>query len=199
MRLTLLPEAARRLDIQTVPVREGPVAATRRFGGEVISVHADRGTAIVQVYLTEDDAKSVRREEPAFVLPLARETKPFRVRAAAMLTDAYGLSGPFGATQYEVSNAHLGLVTLQLVFVEVPVSGSGEHRTIIPYGAVMYDPHGDAWVYTNPEPLVFIRQPIQIDTIAGDDVILRDGPATGTAVVTVGAAELYGAERGVGK
>lgn len=199
MRLTLRPEAAKRLDLTTVPVREGPVVATRRFGGEVISVHADGGTAIVQVYLTENDAKSVRRDEPAFVLPLGRDSRPFRVRAAARLVDSYDLSDSFGATQYEVSNAHLGLVHLQLVFVEVPVSGSGEQRTIIPYAAVMYDSQGDTWAYASPEPLVFLREPITIDTIAGDDVILKDGPPAGTAVVTVGAAELYGAERGVGK
>jgi hypothetical protein len=29
-------------------------------------------------------------------------------------------------------------------------------------------------------------------------VVLSNGPATGTAVVTVGAAELYGTETGVG-
>lgn len=58
---------------------------------------------------------------------------------------------------------------------------------------------GETWAYTNPEPLVFIRQSIIIDFIEGDLAVLSEGPATGTAVVTVGAAELYGAEVGVSK
>jgi hypothetical protein len=62
----------------------------------------------------------------------------------------------------------------------------------------MYGPHGETWVYTNPEPLTFIREPIAIDYIDGDQVVLSDGPSPGTKVVTVAVAELYGTETGVG-
>jgi hypothetical protein len=71
-------------------------------------------------------------------------------------------------------------------------------HTIIPYAAVLYDVTGSTFAYTNPEPLVYVRAPIEIDSIAGDDALLTDGPPVGTAVVTVGAAELFGAELGVG-
>jgi hypothetical protein len=54
-------------------------------------------------------------------------------------------------------------------------------------------------VYTNPEPLVFLRSPITIDYIDGDLAVLSEGPAVGTAVVTLGAAELFGTETGVSK
>ena len=37
----------------------------------------------------------------------------------------------------------------------------------IPYAAVLYDPTGDTWAYTNPEPLVFVRAPIDRDPIDG--------------------------------
>ena len=72
-------------------------------------------------------------------------------------------------------------------------------QKVIPYAAVLYDVQGDAWTYVSPEPLVFVREPIVIDSIQGDRVFLSDGPELGTAVVTVGAAELYGAELGVSK
>jgi hypothetical protein len=85
------------------------------------------------------------------------------------------------------------------VFVQVSLAGSGAQRKIIPYGAVLYDAHGDTWTYTSPEAMVFVRHAIAIDYIEGDLAILTDGPATGTLVVTSGAAELYGAEFGVGK
>lgn len=76
---------------------------------------------------------------------------------------------------------------------------SGKQREVIPYAAVLYDPQGDTWVFTNPEPLVFVRQPIKIDYIENDRAVLLAGPPSGTAVVTVGAAELFGAEIGVGE
>jgi hypothetical protein len=55
------------------------------------------------------------------------------------------------------------------------------------------------WVYTSPDPLVFVRHPIVIDREHGGRAYLSDGPAVGTNVVTLGAAELLGAETGIGK
>jgi hypothetical protein len=69
---------------------------------------------------------------------------------------------------------------------------------VVPSAAVLVDPGGDLWVYTNPAPLVFIRHGISIEHEEGGEAFLSDGPPPGTEVVTVGAAELYGAEFGVG-
>jgi hypothetical protein len=68
---------------------------------------------------------------------------------------------------------------------------------VIPYASLFYGPTGDTWTYTNPEPLTFERAPIEIDHIDGNRVFLSDGPSSGTAVVTRGAAELFGVETGV--
>jgi hypothetical protein len=76
--------------------------------------------------------------------------------------------------------------------------GNGKKK-IVPYSSVIYDIHGQAWVYVSPQPLVFYRQPITIDFIEGDKVVLIEGPPTGTKVVMTGVAELYGAEKGIGK
>jgi hypothetical protein len=65
-------------------------------------------------------------------------------------------------------------------------------------GAVLVDPDGDFWVYTNPEPLVFVRHVIRIDYEEGGKAYISAGPRPGTKVVTVGVAELYGAEFGIG-
>jgi hypothetical protein len=75
-----------------------------------------------------------------------------------------------------------------------PVAG----RLTMPYAAVLYDASGTTWTYTNPEPEVFVRKKITIDTIQGGVATLSDGPTVGTAVVVVGATELYGTEFGVG-
>lgn len=74
----------------------------------------------------------------------------------------------------------------------------GAKRKVVPYAAVLYDPRGETWVYTSPEPLVFVRHRIHIEYIRGDRAVLSQGPPTGTAVVTVGAAELFGAEFEIG-
>ncbi len=75
----------------------------------------------------------------------------------------------------------------------------GKQRRVIPYAAVLYDPEGATWAFTNPKPLLFVRQAIKVDYIVGELAVLLEGPPSGTAVVTVGAAELFGAEIGVGE
>lgn len=71
--------------------------------------------------------------------------------------------------------------------------------TTIPYAAVIYDTEGNTWIYTSPEPLTFVRAPIAIDHIDGDQAILSEGLDSATSVVTLGVSELYGAETGVSK
>jgi hypothetical protein len=84
-----------------------------------------------------------------------------------------------------------------------PVTDAGqtlptpESRKIIPYSAVIYDLAGQSWAYVNTEPRTYVRQPVTIDYSKGQVTVLKDGPAVGTSVVSVGAAELFGAETGV--
>jgi hypothetical protein len=72
-------------------------------------------------------------------------------------------------------------------------------KKVVPYIAVFYDAKGGSWVYTVTQPLTFLRQRVVIERVTGSDAVLSDGPAVGTAVVTKGVSELYGAETGVGK
>ena len=85
---------------------------------------------------------------------------------------------------------HIGIET-------TPVEPRGSNL-VVPYGAVYIDPHGEFWVYTNPEPLVYVRAPIEIVAETSTEAILADGPPAGTPVVTVGVPELYGAEKEFG-
>jgi hypothetical protein len=77
---------------------------------------------------------------------------------------------------------------------EIRASG---RLTSLPYAALIYNEEGDTYTYVSPKPLVYVREPIDVDRISGDRVLLRHGPPTGTAVVTTGAAEVYSAEFGV--
>ena len=72
-------------------------------------------------------------------------------------------------------------------------------QTSVPYSALMYVPTGETHVYTSPAPRTFVRAAVTVDSIQGDLVVLNEGPAAGTEVVSIGAAELFGTELGVGK
>ncbi|KRE55791.1 hypothetical protein ASG92_24225 [Arthrobacter sp. Soil736] len=67
-------------------------------------------------------------------------------------------------------------------------------KLTVPYLAILYDSQGKTWVYTNPEPRVYVRQPVTVARIDGEVAQLSGGPAPGTTVVTLGAEELFGAE-----
>ncbi len=89
----------------------------------------------------------------------------------------------------------LGIETVPVRDTQV----QGKLRKVVPYAAVFYDLNGKTWVYTNPEPLTYVRASISVDYIDGDLAVLSKGPPSGTEVVTVGSPELYGTEFGVGQ
>lgn len=71
----------------------------------------------------------------------------------------------------------------------------GAQQRVIPYAAILYDTEGATWVYLNKDgPLTFVRHPVTVKDIKGDQAFLSDGPPSGSTIVTVGATELYGAE-----
>lgn len=78
------------------------------------------------------------------------------------------------------------------------LAAGGTSTTTLPYAALLYDAQGQTSAYTVPAPLTYVRQPVTVQSITGDRVVLSDGPPAGTVVVTVGAAELLGVESGVG-
>ena len=101
-------------------------------------------------------------------------------------------------TLTEKAMERLGVKTTPVREGKVEGSDDGQTRPFVPYSAVMYIPNGETFVYTSPQPRTFVRQAVNVDYIADDVAILKDGPPSGTEVVTVGAAELFGTEFGVG-
>lgn len=80
-----------------------------------------------------------------------------------------------------------------------PVTAGPGKNVLLPYGALMYDANGKTWVYTNPEDRVYQRQAVTVAKVESGVVTATAGPPAGTRVVTVGAAELFGAEFNTGK
>jgi hypothetical protein len=109
-----------------------------------------------------------------------------------------GVKGIMKITVDQRAAERIGLQTAPVREEVVALAGGSASRRVIPYGALMYDKKGDTWAFTNPQPLVFVRQAVVVEKIEGDRVILSDGPATGTVIATVGAAQLMGAEHKYG-
>jgi hypothetical protein len=197
-RIVLTERAAERLAIQTIPVREEEVARSRRVGGEIADLASASSTVSevwVRVPLIESEFEVVDRTRPAFVFSLAGN--PDSTGVAARPAGAPAGIDTRGALFYRVDGGDPGLMPGQRVLVELPLLGGGMKK-IIPYAALFYDLHGETWAYTSPEPLQYLRQPISVDYIDGELAVLLEGPPVGTQVVTVGVAELWGAETGIG-
>lgn len=113
-------------------------------------------------------------------------------------------SGVVPATVEHIPGSDLSRVTFTQRAMErtdvltVQVKRDSKGRTVVPYSAIIYDPHGGTWVYTVPQERTFLRHKIVIDDILGDDVFLTEGPAPGTVVASQGVAEIYGTEFEVG-
>jgi len=85
---------------------------------------------------------------------------------------------------------------LDLKTGQVRVQGG---KKVVPYSSLIYDPKGQTWVYTSPQPRTFVRHKVDVDYIKGDIAVLNDGPPAGTVVASVAVAELYGTEFKMGK
>jgi hypothetical protein len=94
----------------------------------------------------------------------------------------------------EETAGRLGIKLGQVQYTQV----NGVQQLTIPYSAVLYDTDGGTWVYTSPEPDVFVRRQLTIDRIVGDLATVTAGLPAGTTVVSVGGPELFGTEFGVG-
>src|SRR5262245_1723973 len=123
------------------------------------------------------------------VLSSCKSNKVTEVHHPAKLEES-GTEGIMKVILEEKAATRIGLQTTQVV-----QEGA---RLVVPYGAVLYDTKGDTWAFTNPSPLTYVRAKVVVEAIDGDRAILSLGPAAGTTIVTVGAAELMGAEHKYG-
>jgi hypothetical protein len=152
----------------------------------------------------------MNRSNPRWILALLM-TGAVSLAASGLAQAAGGkslgkASGVVPATVEHISGSELSRVTLTeraaerigLETTRVRRSTHGGGLTVVPYASIIYDPHGGTWVYTSPKERTFVRQKVVVDTIEGDDVMLRDGPPPGTLVASTGVAEIYGTEFGVG-
>jgi hypothetical protein len=121
---------------------------------------------------------------PALASETPVQTKPARVESTA------------DAKIKKVTLTPKAAERLGVQIDEVRVDPAG--RRIVPYASVLYDLTGGTWVYVHTDPMSFVREPVKIDTIKGENVYLSDGPPPGTKVLASGVPQVFGTEVGVG-
>jgi multidrug efflux pump subunit AcrA (membrane-fusion protein) len=138
----------------------------------------------------------------ASVLPLNAGPREAASAVAAKPVPAPPSANPLSETVdlfFELPNAEGRFLPGQRVAAELPLKEEAESLTV-PWGAVLYDIHGGAWVYENTAPQAFVRRRVQVRRVEGATAVLSDADLKpGAKVVTAGAAELFGVEFGVGK
>jgi len=88
-------------------------------------------------------------------------------------------------------------IGLQTAAVQPPSTASAGASAAVPLAAVLYLSDGSTWVYAVTAKLTYERQRVTVASVSGATAVLQSGPAPGTPVVVVGAAELLGSEYGV--
>jgi len=103
----------------------------------------------------------------------------------------YTVEGPEDAA---IKRVKMEDATAALLPVELATVRERGNRKVVPHNAVIYNPDGGSFVYTKPRAETYIRAPIEIVRVHGDDATLSKGPPAGTEIVTTGSAELLATE-----
>ena len=124
-RLTLTERAVERLGIEVIAVPEGRGAIT-----------AD--DVAVRVKLSARDVAELAKGEPARVMPLVGGSAE-----AGLVARPFETVTSTGALYYLVEGGAGHFELDQRVRVDVALDDGGAERLAVPYGALVYGPHGD--------------------------------------------------------
>lgn len=152
----------------------------------------------VRVPLYAGDEGRIQKGQPATLRPLSGGTgTSVRIMPVTgpQTSDPTATSVDF---YYELDNSKGNFRPGQRISVVLPFSGFTK-GLVVPFSSIIYDIYGGTWVYVNPAPNQFVRQRVELESILGNQAVLSRGPAAGVAVVSAGAAELFGTEFGGGK
>jgi hypothetical protein len=204
------------LQTSVVGAAASPAGVGIFVGGDLNEVAVERFTARSPADQTSASIAAIPQAGSA---SLAVRTSPLTSAELAQIdvaqpamvtaqTDALVTASPVNATStpgpliYALEGTPPGLSVGQRVPIELVLVGNTGQRRVVPDSAVIYDRAGEPWVYVNPNPFVFVRHAVSIEPRPFGDVtseprrtvVLSRGPETGTPVVVVGAAQLYGIE-----
>lgn len=189
-----------------------PVLVRAPRAGTILAMHVGAGQTVadgaplvevvdsdplwVRVPLFAADADLLDRSREAWVEVVGGGTGerwsarpidgPATANASAASVDIY----------YQVANPSGRFRPGQRVGVRVPLAGSAAEQTVVPWGAVVHDIYGGAWVYEDASGGVYIRRRVEVTDVVDGWAVIGRGIDVGLSVVAVGAAELFSTEFG---
>lgn len=113
------------------------------------------------------------------------------------LVNAPPTADPLAATAdlyYEIDNPGNALRPGQRMAAQLPTRGAVKQALSVPKSAILYDVHGDAWVYVAEGNHCYRRQ--RVEVLSG--TLISRGLTPAMQVVVTGVAELFGTEFGAG-
>ena len=193
--------------------QQGGISVAAPFAGILQAVHAAQGQTVaasaplfevaqvdtlwVRVPVYAGDVAGIDASQPVVVSGLRaggaarqarRVTAPPSADPTAASVDLFFELGADGAM----------FRPGERVTVQLPLAAAAD-GLVIPDSAIVYDVHGQPWVYEDLGKNVYARRRVEVARHVGDRAIVSRGIAPGTRVVTVATAELFGVEFGVGK
>ena len=178
--------------VQSMSVASGQTVASAAPLVQIAQVN----TLWVRVPVFAGDVEQIETSQPASVKRLGgssapllakRVTAPLKADPAAASIDLY----------YEIPAAGTALRPGERVMAEIPLKSTVQ-GLVVPEAALLYDIHGDAWVYEDLGGNAYARRRVQVARHSGDRAVIARGLTAGQKVVTAGAAELFGTEFGAG-
>ena len=181
--------------IQKVFANPGQTVAS---GAPLFEV-ADLSRVWIRVPVYVGDLKTIDRRQTARVH--AMNEAPGAVSRPARPVNAPPSADPTNNSAdlyFELVNSDGSMRPGQKVGVTL-LERASEESLVVPWSAVVHDINGGAWVYENIAPQQYARRRVEVRRVVNSRAVLARGPASGTKVVTAGAAELFGTEFGTGK
>ena len=185
---------------------EAPISGTVQrvyaVAGAVVSAGqplidvVDGSSVWIKIPVPASEAHDILRDEPAILQAPGK----FDPAASPVGSFVFGepTADPLMATvdvYCEFAGAPDTFRIGQRILVHVPISGSGEYITV-PRSAIVFDVYGGAWVYVRVSDQTYRRSRVEMLYAIGDSAVIARGLSENAAVVTDGAAELFGAEFG---
>jgi hypothetical protein len=150
----------------------------------------------VRVPVFAGDVEQINTAQPVSVSRLGGTQAPTLARPVTAPLKADPSSASVDL-YYELPAAGLDLRPGERVMAEVALVGT-QQGLVVPETSILYDIHGDAWVYEDLGSAAYARRRVQIARHAGNRAVIARGINEGAKIVTAGAAELFGTEFGAG-
>jgi len=170
--------------------------AQRRLLGPSVNALSSVTALWVKVPASGSDLALIEKGRSVEIRPLgggaAQTASP--VQAAPSANTAAGTVDLF----YTLDNRNRRFQVGQRVQVALPMAGASAGLSV-PASAIVRDIYGGEWVYQKTAPHSYLRRRIEVAATQSGQNVLKRGLESGTEIVTIGAAELFGTEFGAGK